>query len=163
MAIHVEVQDIVSPRHLTALVSVPGTPPNPPSPANMEVYTGWVTVNHNAGGATVPEEALSFVMLDTQFIQPYNIGEILDITVMVAPSSVADDDDEANVAAVNRASVVLEPQTFGGVAGNPNCLVLRARLGAHHANVISITYQVTVLARMSQLGPIKLAPTDKPQ
>jgi hypothetical protein len=54
--------------------------------------------------------------------------------------------DDATVFAVDNASVRLEPQTFGGIAGAPLCLVLRARIGVDDGNLLAITYQVNILS-----------------
>ena len=98
-------------------------------------------------------------------MQPYDENDLLAVTVTAAPSSVGDDDDEANVAAVDKASVQLEPQTFPGVGGTKFCLVLRATVAAHHAEVIAFTYQVTVLTKVHDRDqdPIPLKDDDGPQ
>ena len=131
----------------------------------MEVYTGWVGVDFAGGGGSVHrEEFVSFLCVSKNTVQQYLKNDLLDFTVTVAPASVADDDDEANVAAVDDARVTLEPQSFSGVAGSPLCLVLRADVAALNATVHRITYQVTVLTRGTEaLDTIKIRSASTPK
>ena len=162
MAISVKVKDVVLPRHLAAFPFIDRTSTDR---VKMEVYTGWVGVNHTGGGSLQRTEAVTFVLLSKNLVQPYQQEkDLLEVTVTATPSSVADDDDEANVAAVDKASVKLEPQTFPGVGGSPLCLVLRATVAALNATVHAITYQVTVLTTgREDLDPIPLDPNIAPQ
>ena len=162
MVIHVPTKSVVLPRHLAAYVFADRDTNNR---VKMEIYTGWVAVNFYVGDEGVRRaEVATFVLLDNQLIQPYLDEDLLDVTVTAAPSSVADDDDEANVAAVDDASVELEPQSFPGVGGNPQCLILRATVAACNATVHAFTYQVTVLTRSREdLDPLKIGPNIKPK
>jgi hypothetical protein len=157
MAINVPVKNITLPQHLAAFLFTDRTTNNR---TKMEVYTGWVGVNFYGGDGSVHrEQAVSFVLLDNLVIQPYKEDDLLDVTVTVAPSAVADDDDEANVAAVDDASVQIEPQTFAGVGGTVHCLVLRTTVAALNATLHEITYQGTVLTKSREdLQPLQLDP-----
>ena len=150
--IKVPVGNVEAPRHLSAFVSRDLAGNNR---ARMDVFTGWVGVNFRGdGGAVHRDNFESFLLTDSKAVHTFTSeNDILDVTVTVAPSSVADDDDEANVAAVDTASVRLEPQVFGGIAGTPLCLILRGKVAALNATVHAVTYQVTVLSR----------PTDTPE
>ena len=61
------------------------------------------------------------------------------------PAVVADVEDEAAVAAVDSASVALEPQQFVEVGGTQWCLIPRANLASLNAVLHAFTYQITVL------------------
>ncbi len=70
---------------------------------------------------------------------------------------------DPDVAAVDRATVSLEPQTVGGIAGNPMVLVLRAPLAEQDGAVHAFAYQVRVLAHPSlfdQVLTLDLCPVD---
>jgi hypothetical protein len=149
--------DVTSPQHLAVYVFTDRTTNKR---AKMEVYTGWVGVHFDG----LRQEFASFVLVQPGLIQPYQADDLLDVTVTAAPSSVADDDDEANVAAVDFASVALEPQSFPSVGGTPHCLVLRATVAALNATVHAFTYQVTVLTKgREDIKPEKIGPHDKPR
>ncbi|MCW4352442.1 hypothetical protein ONR57_03900 [Hoyosella sp. YIM 151337] len=115
------------------------------------------------------EELTSYLPVAATTINSYETAsQILDVTVTAAPSSVADDDDEATVAAVDSASVSLRPQTLPGVSGSPLCLVFRARVAAHKATIHAITYQVAIQSRIGGEGNgtlqrLNLARTQTPQ
>jgi hypothetical protein len=159
MAVHIPIGDVNLPKHLATFVF---TDPGMRDQAKMEVYTGWVGVNFSPGGTTVSrEEFVSFVPIRDLTIQPYMEDDLLDYTVTVALSAVATVEDEANVAAVDRASVQIESQT--GIGGIVNCLVLRVRLAALHVTLHGIAYQVTVLMRGQQPPPQELPPDTRPQ
>ena len=80
----------------------------------LEVYTGWIVTNFAINSGTVKrEEFVSFLPIGPDIIHAYHKDDLIDSTVMVTTSSVADDDDEANVAAVDKASVALEHQNTG--------------------------------------------------
>jgi hypothetical protein len=103
------------------------------------------------------------VLLQPEFIQPYQADDLLAVNVTAAPSSVADD-DEANVAAVDFASVALESQSLPSVGGTPHCLVLRATVAALNATVHAFTYQVTVLTKSREdIKAEKIGTHDKPR
>ena len=132
----------------------------------MEVYTGWVAVNFEGGDSIDRDEFVSFLCTDKQKVQPYSKGDLNkdNFTVTVAPSSVADDDDEANVAAVDGADVELEQQP--GIAGSPYCLVLKTKVAALNATIHAITYQVTVQSKFKEdlyLEPIEIPEESTPK
>jgi hypothetical protein len=111
---------------------------------------------------------VSFLPLANNFsVANYGSGSdvtvIKGVTVSVAPSSVATEDGEANVFATDSASVELEKQSFAGVAGSPQCLILRANVGALHGIVNGITYHVTVLSVFNEgLPNLILGGNDEP-
>jgi hypothetical protein len=163
MTIKVPVGDIIEPRHLAAFVY---TDPDMSSKARMEVYTGWVPFRFSdRGGIVDREEVMCFVPHYDRRVQSYDRDTgVLGLTVTAAPSSIVDDEGEANVAAVDVAHVYLEPQRFLGVAGVYYCLVLRVRVAALFANIQGIAYQVTVLAKIDGNQPlIRLEPDATPQ
>jgi hypothetical protein len=163
MPIQVPVKDIVLPRRVDAFVFNDRTTT---VRSKMEVYTGWVRFEWYRGDEGVGhEEVVSFVPFAPQFVQPYR-NEPLEIAVTAAPSAFADDDDEANVVAVDDASVALESQTFEGVAGPQFVLVLRATIGALSARILGFTYQVTVLEGRpndQELEPVRIGANVRPR
>lgn len=138
----------------------------------MDVYCGWVEVNfHSQAGSVQRDTADTFLLLNPQDdpspgkpkIQPYSGNEILAVTITASPSAVGDDDDEANVAAIDSARVVVRSKSFPGIAGTKEYLVLRARVAAHRANVIAFTYQVTLLSLAREIqDPIVVDEDDTP-
>lgn len=142
-----------------------------PSPiaGTVEIYTGWI--HFNVANHAPPKETFevrSFLPIKRpgssapEIIRYENVVDgasgtstqpepaIISTTITAAPSIVADDDDEANVAAVEDASIDLAKQSLPGVAGMPKCLVLRAKLALLNVVIHAITYQVTVLTRETQ-------------
>ncbi len=161
MAINVPIKNVLQPQHLDFFAS---TSLGAATSVKIEVFTGIIACNFTGDDGTVHRtNVVSFVPIGPNEIRPYNDGDILDTTIICTTSSVADDDDEANVAAVDRASVKLEPQVFGGISGSPLCLILRATVAALSATVHAITYQVTVKSRGREtLNPITLDPDVSP-
>jgi hypothetical protein len=166
MALNVRIKDVVSPRSLDTLtIRRGGNFQTFADERVLQVYTGWVAATHGAGGSLTRNIANSFVPLDgnrrVQTFLPGNVdlGDV-EITVTAALSSFG---DAPSVAAVDRASVTLEPQTIGGVGGNPLALVIQATLAAHEGNVHAFSYQVTVLAHPRLFGDIlTLSPQETP-
>jgi hypothetical protein len=158
MAIKVQVKDVNLPRHL---VVFPNADRIGDDRVRMEVYTGYVVVNYAVTDPLGHEDVVSFVPVSKETVQPYGeAGDILDITVTAAPSSVNVKDTES-IAAVDSADVALEAQLIGGTA--QRCLVLKAKIAAGNANLIAFAYQVTVKSKTSDLvNPIQLAPTKVP-
>jgi hypothetical protein len=138
----VQVQDITEPNHLTVF---PYRELGSDERVRMDVYTGWIRVNFYGGGGPVhTEDYVSFLPIGPNTVLDYPAGtSLLDHTVTVSPSSFSDDDDEGNLVAVDEAFVTLETQSQ--IVGDPNCLVLHPRVTVNYANLIAITYQVTVL------------------
>ena len=91
------------------------------------------------------DEWVSFVPSHPMGVLAYQEGSLHDFTVTAAPSSVADVEDEAAVAAVESASVAFEPQQFVEVEGTQWCLIPRANLASLNAELHAFTYQITVL------------------
>jgi hypothetical protein len=138
----VPIQDVVSPHHLVVF-----TETGVGQQVRMDVYTGWAGVNYDAGSASTVrrDEWVSFLPHDTMRVLSYQEGSLRDFTVTAAPSAVADVEEEAAVAAVDSASVALEPQQFVGVGGTKWCLILRANLAVLNATLHAFTYQITVV------------------
>lgn len=152
MALNVQIKDVVRPQSLDTLtVRRGGSFQTDADQRVLQVYTGWVAATHGAGNDLTRNTAISFVPLDgNRRVQTFNPGNVdlgqIEAVVTASLSSFGGDPD---VAAVDRASVRLEPQTFGGVGGNPLVLVLRATLAAQDGAVHAFAYQVTVLAHPS--------------
>ena len=157
MPLNVQIKDVVRPQSLDTLtVRRGGDFQSFPDQRVLQVYTGWIAATHGAGGDLTRNTAISFVPLDgSRNVQTYLPGNVdlggVEVIMTAALSSFG---DRPSVAAVDRATVSLEPQTFGGIAGNPLVLVVRATLAAHEGNVHAFAYQVTVLAHPSLFGQI---------
>jgi hypothetical protein len=107
---------------------------------------------------------VSFLPIASNTVLQYPSGtNILHHTVTVSPSSFSDDDDEGNLVAVDQAFVTLEEQT--GLEGDPTLLVLHPRVTVNYANLIAITYQVTVLTEARDIfpRPLHLVHTQTPR
>lgn len=142
MSMHLEIKSVDSSRDLEAFVFSDAAKTNT---VRMEVYTGWIAFTFSAGGSLGAEEIVSFVPIKTNVVRRYQPNDLITSTLTATLSAVADDDDESNLFALDRATVKLEPQVFGGVGGSPSCLVLRARVSALNGQLHRIAYQVTTL------------------
>jgi hypothetical protein len=152
MAIRVKLNQIVRPTHLTVFATsdLQGN-----EKVRMDIFSGWLNVNFPGGGGAVHrEDCRAFLVNGKKNIFRFgNEADLLDVTVMMTTSSVADDDDEANVAAVDHAFVVVQPQTFPGIGGTQDCPILQGRLATLNAQVHGVAYHVVILSR----------PTDVPE
>jgi hypothetical protein len=133
--------------------------------ARLEIHTGWWSLDRLVA-PDVDEvhriEFASFLLSANNQVERYERGASRDATVTASVSAVADEDDEANVEAVDIAIVSLEPQPQ--LAGDPFCLVLRTTVAALHAKVHAITYQVTVLTDSNTpVTSLPLDPDDAPK
>ncbi|MFF7052181.1 hypothetical protein ACFY94_27905 [Streptomyces griseorubiginosus] len=119
----------------------------------LEIYTGWVQCEIGFKQPTTHFTMKSYLPVAPGKVRFYQTkesgkpGSIVNTTVAASPGAMAPDEDEANVFAVDDASVRLESQTFGGIAGNPLCLVLNAKLGLLNCWMFNYTYSVNVLTR----------------
>ncbi|MBB3039734.1 hypothetical protein [Hoyosella altamirensis] len=145
----IKVSDVVSPRHVQSFAYRDAIST---TRLRTETYGGWIAINFGDSGSTTRRgDITSFLPIESNTINTYeDSAQILGFTVSAAPSSVADDDDEANVAALADATLLLRPQAFAGIAGSPLCLVFKARIGVHKGIVSAITYQVTVQSRIGE-------------
>jgi hypothetical protein len=109
------------------------------------MYTQGGGVNYGPFGSMHRDEWVSFIPSHPMGVLAYQEGSLRDFSVTAAPSSVADVEDEAAVAAVDSASVALEPQQFVEVGGTQWCLIPRANLASLNAVLHAFTYQITVL------------------
>ena len=145
MPLFVPIKSVVRPTHLEAFVFRNRTSNDR---VKMEVYAGWVTFTFD-GDDDPPidrDTLVTFLPVAPNTVRTFrDQSDLIDVTVTAAVSAAADYDDEANVEAVDFATVRLEPQVFGGVSGQPLCLVLRVRLAALAAKLHGVAYQVTVL------------------
>lgn len=160
MALNVRISDVTRPQSLAALTTRRDGDPNAFADQRLLVtYTGWVGATHGAGDDLTRNTAISFVPLGGRDIQTFLPGnQDLGQVEAIVTASLSSFGDSPAVAAVDRASVELKPQTFGGVAGNPLVLILRATLAAHEGNVHAFAYQVTVLAHPSLFGDVLTLP-----
>lgn len=135
-------------------------------PVMLETYTGWVQSNIAFMGHLEHFTVKSFLPIRQNTVRFYQTtesgepGSIIDTTVVASPGAMAPAEDEANVFAVDAATVALEPQTFGGIEGNPLCLVLNARLGLLNTTMYNYTYSVNVLTRLDSNLTGREIPTD---
>jgi hypothetical protein len=127
----------------------------------MEVYTGWLRLNgYHPTDQLDQETFVSFLCPGKNLVQPYK-GNLIDFTLTAAPSSVATDEDEANIFAVDSATLELVTQKFPGVAGTLRCLQLKAHLGALNTRIDAITYQATVLSSAAPDHQLREIPVDE--
>ena len=96
-----------------------------------------------------------FLPIEGSTLQFYNHSTILESAVMVAPTGIAGDDDEANYCVVEDYGVVLENESFPGIGGNPLCLSLLFSIAILNGNLQRVSYNVTVKMK----GPI--SPNDR--
>lgn len=159
MAKKIPVKNVTSPRYLSGIVfpAITG-PPSLTLTHKLEVYTGWIQIDVGMSNLGT-QEIISFVPRGNNVVWDYKnvsangnaVSGGLDVTVTVAPSHLRFSDDFDGMGAVDDASVTLEKQPQLALPGSsdiPNCLVLRAKIGAMHADVRAITYQVTVVTRV---------------
>lgn len=156
MTTSIEIRKSISPTHLDCFMfSNSATTPGE-GRVRLEIYSGWIQIDQGASsGPTRHDTIAAFLPIHDTTIRDYRRAQgIISATVTVAPSGVSDD---ATVFAVDDASVMLEPQTFGGIEGAPLCLVLRAQIGVDNGNLLAITYQVNILSDAAA-GLIDLPP-----
>lgn len=147
----IQFKGLGSAKHLRCFVTGDGG-----EQVQLEVYTGLIHVQVTGAGDHVHREKItSFIPINATHINTYVSGPI-DVTVTCVPSSVADEDDEANVAAVDWCRVDWGPQNVSHV-GDVDCLTLVALVAAHKATVISVAYQVTVLMPAPREGDFPAA------
>ncbi|MFJ1607029.1 hypothetical protein ACIOHS_27205 [Streptomyces sp. NPDC088253] len=119
----------------------------------LETYTGWVQCDIAFVTPTTHFVMKSFLPITPGQVRFYSTkesnqpGSIVQTTVVASLGAVAPIEDEANIFAVDDANVSLEPQTFGGIAGSPLCLVLNATLGLLNCRMFNYTYAVNVLTK----------------
>ncbi len=149
MTVLVEMEDVAQPRHLMVF---PSTTFSPPSIVRMEVYTGRIEANFRSGSGPVAGETfVSFLPISDQSeVFDYPTTTILDQTIAVTPTTFQDEDDPS-VVAVDRTLLEIRQQNFPGFQAN--CLLLRTRVSAHQAHLISLTYHVTVLTAVNPRQP----------
>ena len=141
----IEIGESVSPTHLDCFMFSNSATTTGEGRVRLEVYSGSIPVNEGGSkkGGTRHDTIAAFLPIHDTTIRDYQRAQkIISATVTVAPSGV---DDDATVFAVDRASVKLENQKFVGVADDPLCLVLRARIGVNDGTLLAITYQVNIL------------------
>ncbi len=126
------------------------TDPTSDERERVEFYAGIINIGFRGDGGQVHREKYqSFLPKDGGFhILTYAPGTEIDATVICVPNSVAGDDDEANVAAVDTAIVQLKPQTFPGIGGNPLCLILDFKVAALNTTLHSVSYHVTIIHKI---------------
>lgn len=156
MPLNVQIKDVVRPQSLDTLtVRRGGSFQTSADQRVLQVYTGWVAATHGAGDDLTRNTAISFVPLEGRTVQTYLPGnQDLGGVEAIVTAALSSFGDAPSVAAVDRASVSLEPQNLENIAGQPLVLVLRATLAAHEGNVHAFAYQVTVLAHPSLLGTV---------
>jgi hypothetical protein len=116
----------------------------------LDIFSGWLNVNFPGGGGSVHrEECRTFLVDEDKGIFRFSKeADLLDVTVMMTPSSVADDDDEANVAAVDHAFVDVQvPQRFPAIGGDQVCPILQGRLATLNAQLHGVAYHVVILSK----------------
>jgi hypothetical protein len=139
----VPISSVESPRHLTFQT---------PTQAHFEVYSGSVVVGFKAGGSLQHTQLVTFVPVSTNVLQAYpNSGSLLDFTVMVAVTGMADDDDESNFFEVGKTDLKLDYTPFppGSLAAGSGAqywvLKLIADLACHNGRIQRISYKITAL------------------
>jgi hypothetical protein len=149
MAINVALGDVVSPQRLAMRGVREGGNPEADADARlMIVYTGWLEVTLGAGSTLFRDTAISFVpneLGQVQTFKPDNEGD-LGVVRAIVTASLSSFGSSPDTAAVDRASVFVEPRTFPGIAGSPRVLILRVRLAVADGAIHGVSYQVTVLA-----------------
>lgn len=117
----------------------------------LETYTGWVQCGIGQVDQLSHFMVKSYLPLAGNFVRFYQTtesdkpGSIIATTVVASPGAMAPSEDEANVFAVDAASVAPEPQT--GIDGKPLCLILSAKLGLLNTTMYNYTYSVNVLTK----------------
>ncbi len=152
MPIRVRLRDVAQPQDLRVDATRSGG--NPASDADRRaliVHTGWIGATF-VSDELAREEVISFVPLDNGEIQRFELGnqDLGNVTAVVT-ASLSSFADEPNTAAVDNATVRLEPRTFPGIEGSPQVLILRARVTVAGGKIHGISYQVTVRAHPSLL------------
>ncbi|MFJ4585674.1 hypothetical protein [Streptomyces echinatus] len=126
---------------------------DPTEQLEIETYTGWVQCDVDIAAPTLHFRMKTFLPILPGTVRFYSNdsddqpGSIVDSTVVASPGAMAPYEDEANVFAVDAADVRLEAQTFGGIAGSPLCLVLKARLSLLNCHMYNYTYSVQVITK----------------
>jgi hypothetical protein len=167
MAINVQLGDVASPQRLAMLgVREGGDPAKDADRRLMIVHSGWMAGTFGVGGPLSRDTALSFVpngpgtTPGTVAIQTFKRGNVdvgaVEAIVSSALSSLA---GRPEVAAVDHASMALEPRLFPGFDESHLVLVLRARLAAARGVINAISYQVTVLAHPTLVGDVLSLPS----
>ncbi|MDX3540258.1 hypothetical protein PV721_39345 [Streptomyces sp. MB09-01] len=122
----------------------------------MEVYTGWVQCEIGFAVPTTHFTMKSFLPLaagTVRFYPPPNPtmpempGGIVSATAVASLGALAPTEDEANLFGVDSTDVRLEAQTFGGIGGSPQCLVLNTRCGLLNCHMFNYNYSVQVITR----------------
>ena len=166
------ISNVIEPKRILCFVSAQTIDPTTNLPSGeekrkLEVYTGWLRLGDdgwNAGGRVGGGTFVSFLCPEKNFVQPYkdDIGDI-EWTVTAAPSSVSPKEDEANLFAVDLATVELKNQAFPGIPADQSkrCLLLKAHLGGMNTTINAITYQVTVLSSAAQKDQVQKLEVDE--
>jgi hypothetical protein len=141
-------KEVKEPTHIQFVVVNPGMPHgDPPIPAQaflIEVYAGNIAVQYEDNSRTIDHRHdTCFIPINNSTVQAYSETEI-ETTTCVSIANFTTAEEQANLVAVDRAVVKLEPQSIGGVAGTPMCLVLHVDLAVLNSNLRSIAYNVTV-------------------
>lgn len=134
--------------------------------AFFEVYSGELKVGFSAGSSLGHSKLVTFVPVSPNVLQKYlNSQSLLEYTVLVAVTAMADDDDESNFFEVQKAEVALDFTPFppgtlaGGATGNFWVLKLSAELGCHNGNIQRVGYKITILASREDI-PQKITVID---
>ena len=162
MSTRIPIGAAVSPTHLECFVfNTPKPPPKEnlmlvtPTTINffdrLESYAGWIGVGVEGGGTLSHGEIISFVPTGHLEVRSYEAGSIISATVTASVSGFQPAEDEANIVALDMATVRLENQVFPGIGGEQPCLILRAKFGALNCTFLGITYQINILSRISPL------------
>ncbi|GAA3141875.1 hypothetical protein [Streptomyces echinatus] len=126
------------------------------NPLRLETYTGWIGVMMEGGSILEHNRLKAYLPVETgksvRFYPDVPVGSkqngaIVNTTVMAALGAVAEAEEEANIFAVDTASVALEHQHLTGIEGAPQCLILTAEIGLLRSTIYNFSYAVNVLTR----------------
>jgi hypothetical protein len=149
MDIIVPLRDVVAAQHQRCLVR--GEINNPSGPNTigdlvMDVYTGWIMFEYEQDDPG-HDHVMSFVPLGTGSGTKLDIVNYVGGVSAIVSASVSSFADAPDLAAVDKAKVLLKTHEFKGVPP-ARVLVLDASVAVTEGKLHRVSYQVTVLANV---------------
>ncbi|WP_069769923.1 hypothetical protein [Streptomyces sp. LUP30] len=117
----------------------------------VEIYTGWVQCDIGFVTPTTHFTFKSFLPVGPSKVRFYPTkdatkpGGIVSAAIVASPGGMGPTEDEANIFGVDKADVILEENTFPGIAGSPLCLVLNATVALLNCHMWHYAYWVQVV------------------
>jgi hypothetical protein len=171
----VELKSVTVPAHVEWFVNTGG--PQGEDEIRIEVYTGNVIVQFSGADTTKRETFFTYLPMgidpgddpgDGSFlVRQYGKAPDTVLTVsaiIVTPVGVSLTENDTTFS-VDDWGLQPKPQSFPGIAGHPNCLILNFDLAVRNGVIIRVGYQVTVTTPRNtpNIDTLSLKPSHAPQ